>query len=100
MSKITVFHKDYCPYCRAAKQVLDASGRDYTEIEVTHDARAFGEMVARSGGRRTVPQIFFGDTHIGGYDDLQLYISKHGALPSVDGRRSAQEGPGELITNA
>ena len=73
MSTFTVYHKDYCPYCKAAKRLLDSLGWDYQEIEVITDVGAFTEMVARSG-RRTVPQIFHGDTHIGGSDDLQSYV--------------------------
>lgn len=70
MSNITVYHKDYCPYCRAAKKLLKAKGLKFKEIEVTNNAVEFSNMVRRSR-RRTVPQIFVGDTHIGGFDDLQ-----------------------------
>lgn len=81
MRNITIYHKDYCPYCRAALHMLDAAGLQYQAIEVTHDPAAFTEMVARSG-RRTVPQIFFAGRHIGGYDDLQEYARRHGGLPA------------------
>lgn len=70
MSNITVYHKDYCPYCRAAKKLLKAQGLKFKEIEVTNNAVEFSNMVRRSK-RRTVPQIFVGNTHIGGFDDLQ-----------------------------
>lgn len=70
MSNITVYHKDYCPYCRAARKLLKAKGLKFKEIEVTNNAVEFSNMVRRSK-RRTVPQIFVGDTHIGGFDDLQ-----------------------------
>jgi glutaredoxin 3 len=70
MTKITVYHKDYCPYCKAAKQLLTSQGFEYSEVEVTNNPVEFASMVERSG-RRTVPQIFIGDIHIGGFDDLQ-----------------------------
>ncbi len=79
MSKFTVYHKEYCPYCDAARQLLDRLGWDYSLIEVSEDADAFKEMAARSG-RRTVPQIFLGDQHIGGYDDLYDYVRQLGRL--------------------
>lgn len=74
MTTFTVYHKDYCPYCHAALQLLDRLGWEYHAIEVTDDVGAFTEMVARSG-RRTVPQIFLGDKHIGGFDDFQHYLN-------------------------
>lgn len=76
MNTITVFHKDYCPYCRNARKTLEAYGLQYQAIEVTNNPVEFSNMVARSG-RRTVPQIFFGDTHIGGYEDLRQHIKRN-----------------------
>lgn len=73
MRTFTVYQKAYCPYCKSAKQLLDKLGWHYNIIDVSTDVGAFTEMVARSG-RRTVPQIFKGDTHIGGSDDLQRYV--------------------------
>jgi len=71
MSNITIYHKDYCPFCKAAKLLLTAKGFDYKAIEVTNNSTEFANMVKLSK-RRTVPQIFVGDRHIGGFDDLQL----------------------------
>ena len=79
MNTITLYHKDYCPYCKSAKALLDMLGWRYTEIEVTDDVRAFSEMVSRSG-RRTVPQIFIEDQHIGGFDDFVEYLESQGLL--------------------
>ena len=76
MSNITVYHKDYCPYCKAAKSLLKAKGLPFTEIEVTDNAKEFSNMIKRSE-RKTVPQIFVGDIHIGGFDDLQALIQTH-----------------------
>lgn len=71
MAPITIYSKDYCPYCVKAKTLLKRKGReDFTEIDITHDEKLQQEMLAKSGGRRTVPQIFIGDTHVGGCDDL------------------------------
>lgn len=75
MSTFTVYHKEYCPYCKSAKRLLSSLGWEYEEIDVTSNPGAFTEMVARSG-RRTVPQIFHGNIHIGGSDDLQNYVQR------------------------
>lgn len=72
MATITLYTKDYCPYCVKAKTLLKRKGveQHITEIDITHDEKLQQEMVTKSGGRRTVPQIFIGDTHVGGADDL------------------------------
>ena len=75
MKNVTIYSKDYCPYCTAAKRILQARGVEYTEIDVQANPEKLAEMVALSK-RRTVPQIFFGDEHIGGHDDLVLYYKK------------------------
>ena len=67
---ITLYTKDYCPYCVKAKALLAQKKQAFTEIDITHDEKLQAEMMAKSGGRRTVPQIFIGDTHVGGADDL------------------------------
>ena len=77
MPEITIYTKDYCPYCTKAKNLLIRKGiTDITEIDVTHDEKLQGEMITKSGGRRTVPQIFIGDVHVGGCDDLHALESK------------------------
>ncbi len=58
-----------CPYCYRAKKLLDGKGVSYEEIDIMFTAGKRDEMIKRSG-RRTVPQIFIGDTHVGGFDDL------------------------------
>ncbi len=75
---VTIYSKDYCPYCKAAKRILEARGIDYKEIDVEFQPEKIVEMVTRSK-RRTVPQIFFGDQHIGGHDDLVHYYSQRAA---------------------
>ena len=69
MSDITIYTKDYCGYCARAKALLTAKDVDFTEIDVTNDRALEAEMIECSG-RRTVPQIFIDDHHIGGFDDL------------------------------
>lgn len=75
MKKVTIYTKDYCPYCRAAKQMLSARGICYVEHDVQGNDAKLQEMINRSG-RFTVPQIFFGDQHIGGHSDLVEYFAK------------------------
>lgn len=75
MNKIEIYTKHYCPHCKAAKQTLARMGLVFKEIEVSKDAARASEMQLRSQ-RRTVPQIFVGDVHIGGNDDLQLAIAE------------------------
>src|SRR3546814_21168996 len=70
MATIEVYTKFLCPYCSRAKALLDGKGASYREIDVTMDRAGFDAMVARAGGRRTVPQIFVDGGHIGGSDDL------------------------------
>ncbi len=75
MKEIIIYTKDYCPYCHRAKALLDSKGLKYTEIDVTNDPKKQEEMIEKSG-RRTVPQIWIGDKHIGGCDDLFELDSK------------------------
>jgi glutaredoxin 3 len=69
MANIEIYTTPTCPYCHAAKSLLDDKGADYTEITVL-DPELREKMTQRANGRRTVPQIFIGDTHVGGYDDM------------------------------
>ena len=70
MPEIEIYTTRYCPYCVAAKRLLSHKGVTFTEIDVSGDQVARSKMVVRAGGRMTVPQIFIGATHVGGYDDL------------------------------
>ena len=70
MPKIIVYSKESCPYCVRAKQLLTAKGLAFEEVHVDHDPSKLDEMLARSEGRRTVPQIFINDKGIGGFDAL------------------------------
>ena len=70
MPKVTIYATPICPYCVRAKQLLKKKGVPYEEIDVFMDADARAEMEAKSGGACTVPQIFIGETYVGGCDDL------------------------------
>ena len=76
MAKIEIYTKAFCPYCTRAKALLDGKGADFQEIDVTMDRASFDAMVAWSGGRRTVPQVFIHGTHVGGSDDLAALDAK------------------------
>jgi glutaredoxin 3 len=66
---ITIYVTDWCPYCRRAKNLLTGKSATFREINVDDEPKFREEMIARSG-RRTVPQIFVGERHVGGCDDL------------------------------
>ena len=69
MKPVTVYSTRVCPYCMLAKRLLTGKGIAYQEIMVDHDDALRAELMQRTG-RRTVPQIFVGDHHVGGFDDL------------------------------
>jgi glutaredoxin 3 len=77
--RVIVYSQPFCGYCSAAKRLLTEKGATFTEIDVMSEAGRRGEMMERSGGRRTVPQIFIDGRHIGGYDDLSA-LDKTGEL--------------------
>jgi len=78
MVKVQIYTTPTCPYCHAAKALLADKGVSYEEITVLDpDLRA--KMTERAHGRRTVPQIFVGETHVGGYDDLAA-LDRQGEL--------------------
>jgi len=67
---IVIYTKSTCPFCHAAKALLSRKGAPFEEISVDGDRAGQIEMAAKAGGRSTVPQIFVGETHVGGCDDL------------------------------
>ena len=69
MQKVTIYTTPYCPYCHAAKALLKKKGVSFEEIDV-QDRSLRQQMMLRANGRHTVPQIFIGDTHVGGSDDI------------------------------
>jgi glutaredoxin 3 len=78
-SRILVYSTPFCGYCGAAKRLLTSKGAAYTEIDVMMDPERRQEMLVKSGGRKTVPQIFIDGRHIGGFDDLNA-LDKAGEL--------------------
>lgn len=70
MPKITIYTTPICPYCVRAKSLLKKKGAAFEEVDVFMDSAARQEMEAKSNGRRTVPQIFIGNQHVGGCDEL------------------------------
>ncbi|MBL8637655.1 MAG: glutaredoxin 3 [Alphaproteobacteria bacterium] len=87
MAKVEIYSTTYCPYCVRAKQLLDAKDVDYTEIDVTGDEAARFDLVEKSGGRKTVPQIFINGVSVGGYDDLRL-LEETGKLEALLGENN------------
>ncbi len=79
MQNVTLYTKEYCPYCRAARSLLMNKGVSFNDIEISNNENLKVEMVKRSNGGHTVPQIFIGDKHIGGATDL-MHLEEEGAL--------------------
>ena len=76
MTEIVIYSKDYCPYCVKAKKLFEIKGKEYKEIDITHDPQTALKLVEMAGGRKTVPQIFINGKHIGGCDDLYALNDK------------------------
>ena len=70
MPKVEIYTKFFCPYCTRAKALLKAKGVSFEEHDISMGGARRAEMLARAPGRTTVPQVFIGDTHVGGSDDL------------------------------
>tara|TARA_B100001989_G_C24489805_1_gene438929 strand:- start:706 stop:963 length:258 start_codon:yes stop_codon:yes gene_type:complete len=70
MAKIEIYTWATCPYCAKAKGLLQSKGVEYTEYDITGDDAARAKMIERTGGPKSVPQIFIDDKHYGGCDDL------------------------------
>ncbi|WP_375260334.1 glutaredoxin 3 [Palleronia sp.] len=70
MAIVEIYTTPLCGYCHAAKRLLTSKNVSFAETDVSADPELRAKMTQRANGRRTVPQIFIGDTHVGGYDDL------------------------------
>jgi glutaredoxin 3 len=79
MKPVRIYTSPFCPYCARAKSLLNKKGVALEEVDVMMDMGARADMEAKSGGARTVPQIFIGDTHVGGCDELYA-LEKDGKL--------------------
>ena len=84
MADIIIYTSPMCPYCVAAKDLLRRRSAVFTEIDVMADPGRRREMVERSGGRRTVPQIFIDDRPIGGFDQLYALERSGGLDPLLN----------------
>lgn len=81
MKKIIIYTTNTCPYCVRAKDLLNRKGAKFEEINVEDPAER-DKMIEKAGGKRTVPQIFIGDLHVGGCDDLYQF-EKDGKLDGI-----------------
>jgi glutaredoxin 3 len=81
MPDIVIYTKAWCPYCSAAKSLLQKKGVTFQEVSIDGQPDLRSAMISRSGGRTTVPQIFINDTHVGGCDDLYTLDSSGGLDP-------------------
>jgi glutaredoxin 3 len=81
---VTIYTTRLCPYCSNAKRLLDKKGVAYEEVRIDSSDEKYMEMLSRSNGLRTVPQIFIGNTHVGGCDDLYA-LDKQGQLDALLG---------------
>ena len=72
MKNITIYTGPMCNYCEAAKKLLTRNNAAYNEIDISIVDGAMEEMIKKANGKRTIPQIFFDDQHIGGYDEVRV----------------------------
>lgn len=82
MAEVTIYTKFGCGYCHRARKLLDDKGVHYTEHDITMGGEKRDEMLARAPMARTVPQIFVGDSHVGGSDDLAA-LERAGKLDAL-----------------
>ncbi len=82
MPPITIYTKSWCPYCAAAKDLLQERGAAFEEIDIERQPDKRAEMIQKAGGRSTVPQIFIDGRHVGGCDDLYA-LDDRGQLESL-----------------
>jgi glutaredoxin 3 len=78
VAKVEIYTTQWCPYCHAAKALLNDKGVEFKEVDAS-DPEVRSAMTQRAHGRRTVPQIFIGETHVGGYDDMTA-LDRQGKL--------------------
>lgn len=82
MKPVEIYTSPLCGYCHAAKRLLDGKGVAYSEIDVMREPQRRSEMMDRARGRHTVPQIFIGENHVGGCDDLYA-LERAGKLDAL-----------------
>tara|TARA_R100000935_G_scaffold45630_2_gene68746 strand:- start:437 stop:694 length:258 start_codon:yes stop_codon:yes gene_type:complete len=84
MADVTIYTRQFCPYCTRAVSLLKSKNINFNEIDAGMDVQKKAEMVERSGGGRTFPQIFIGEKHVGGCDDM-MALEQSGELDSLLG---------------
>jgi len=82
MAHVTIYTKPFCPYCSRALSLLQTKNADFTEIEAGFDPAKRKDMIEKAGGRATYPQIFIGEKHVGGCDDL-MALDRAGGLDEL-----------------
>jgi glutaredoxin 3 len=82
MARAIIYTTPYCPYCHMAKALLKRKGVEFDEIDVSRDQALREDMTRKAGGRQTVPQIWIGDEHVGGCDDL-YELDQEGGLDKL-----------------
>ena len=82
MAHVTIYTKPFCPYCSRALSLLQTKNADFTEIEAAFDPAKRKDMIEKAGGRATYPQIFIGEKHVGGCDDL-MALDRAGGLDEL-----------------
>ena len=82
LADVVIYTKPGCPYCSAALSLLARKGADFTEIVASSDPARKAEMIEKSGGRATFPQIFIGGKHVGGSDDVHA-LDRRGQLDAL-----------------
>ena len=82
MKKITMYTGPFCNYCEDAKRLLARNNATYNEIDISKVDGAMDEMIKKANGKRTIPQIFFDEEHIGGYDEVRA-LEKENKLQDI-----------------
>jgi len=82
MKEVCIYTARYCPYCTSAKSLLKRKGVSFTEIDIGGNWERRDEMIERANGRVTVPQVFIGDLHVGGHEELQT-LDREGKLDQL-----------------
>jgi glutaredoxin 3 len=85
MAAVTIYTKPYCPYCEGARELLTKKGVQFQEIDISGKPDMRAEMIRRANGGSTVPQIFVGERHLGGCDDIYALDARGGLDPILAG---------------
>ena len=85
MAEVVIYTRDFCYYSDAARELLKRKGVVFKEVNATGNRELRNEMIERANGGSTFPQIFIGDTHVGGCDELVALDSRGGLVPLLNG---------------